>query len=558
MIKRFTLMTALTNPFDILPANLFNVLATQGGLQRHYMAILLRIYELAEFNRFGLTREIAVAEIVDYLANEGADMLAQSVAAGEGGCNDLPPGDTQAYAGWIMRRLVKAGWLEHEQQADYTEFIILPDYAFTLLEALRTIQQQKSRQYTGQLYTAHQLITSQGDDFSPALALTQAYENVRQMVRGLNELNQNIRRYIDRVSRDRPVAELLHLQYDDYAQALGPAHHALKTSDHISRYRRDIVTRLQAWQLDGDWLDRTADELATQSRLSPAQAADEINHYLRFITTQLESLDPLLAEIDQRHAQYLRTSLRQIRYQLVSADGSFKDRLTSLARDLAALQVEGEKWLPEEMPAFQAAPVQQPDTNSFYTLPQRRAPFTPQPVISPVLDPDAARTLRAATLQNLEQIITPAKIQGFVNQFFNGHRTLHISDLPPDTFAKEEDLPWLIYTIAYGNHPEVNYSLEALPGEPVNLGPVRVRPFQLIKDAAYCAGDAGGLVVSAQPNGGPSSPLATGIDETTGLTGGAAYDAQGAMGLVVSAQPNGGPPSPLATLTDETTSFTGG
>ena len=473
-------MSAVSNPFDILPANLFNLLGTQGGLQRHYLAILLRIYELAEFNRFGLTREIVIAEIVDYLSGEEVDMLPDAIAVDD--VNDpLPGGDSQDYAGWILRRLVEAGWLEREQQADYTEFIVLPDYAFTLLEALRTIQQQKPREYTGQLYTAHQLLTNQGDDFSPSLALSQAYENVRQVVRGLNELNQNIRRYIDRVTRHRSVSDLLRLQYDDYAQVLGPAYHALKTSDHISRYRRDIVAQLQSWQLDTGCLERLADDLATQGRLTPAQAADEVNHYLRFVTTQLETLDPLLDEIDRRHAQYLRTSLRQIRYQLVSADGSFKDKLASLGRNLAALQADGERWLPEEMPAFQATPVRQPDANSLYTPPRRRAPFIPDPVVSPVLDPADVRALRLATLQGLGDVITPAKIQGFVNQFFNGHRTLHIADLPPDAFARPEDLPWLIYTIAYGHHPEVNYGVDPLPGEPVRLGPVRVKPFQLVK-----------------------------------------------------------------------------
>jgi hypothetical protein len=294
-------------------------------------------------------------------------------------------------------------------------------------------------------------------------------------------LNQNIRRYTERVTRDRSVAELLRMQYDDYGQALGPAYHALKTSDHVSRYRRDIISQLQSWQLDGEWLDQTADEMSTQSRLTPAQAADEINHYLRFISNQLESLDPLLEEIDRRHTQYLRTSLRQVRYQLVSADGSFKEKLASLARNLAALQTEGDTWLPHHMPTFQAAPLEQPDVNSFYTLPQRRAPFTPEPVIVPFLDPAVARSLRTATLQDLSKTITPAKVQFFVDQFFNGHRTLHVSDLPSEAFDKEEDLPWLIYAIAYGNHPEVNYELEPLPGEPVTLGAVRVRPFQLVK-----------------------------------------------------------------------------
>jgi len=53
----------MTNPFDILPLNLFNLFSSQGyiSLQQHYMAILLRIYTLAEFNRFGLVREVVIA-----------------------------------------------------------------------------------------------------------------------------------------------------------------------------------------------------------------------------------------------------------------------------------------------------------------------------------------------------------------------------------------------------------------------------------------------------------------------------------------------------------------
>jgi hypothetical protein len=477
-------MAALSNPFDVLPANLFNLLSSQAGeLQRHYMAILIRIYGLAEFNRFGLTREVVVAEIVDYLTGEGADAMTKPVpdSVDEEDPEDPPGNDAQEYASWLLRRLVEAGWLEREQQADYTEFIVLPDYAFTLLEALRTIQEQKPREYTGQLYAAHQLLTNEGEDFAPALALSQAYENVRQVVRGLNELNQNIRRYTERVTRDRPVAELLRLQYEDYAQVLGLAYHSLKTSDHISRYRRDIVARLEEWQLDGDGLDQIADDMATQGRLTPAQAADEVRHYMRFIINQLESLDPLLEEIDRRHAQYLRTSLRQIRYQLVSPEGGFKDRLVSLGRELAALQAQGRTRPPDGMPPFQTPRIRQPNADSLYTLPRRRAPFTPAPIISPVLDPADVQALRAVTLQELGQAITPAKIQSFVSQFFNGHRAIHVQDLPPEAFEKEEDLPWLIYTIAYGNHPEVNYDLEPVAGEPVALGLVRVKPFRLVK-----------------------------------------------------------------------------
>ncbi|MEJ2211099.1 MAG: DUF5716 family protein [Anaerolineae bacterium] len=471
---------AVANPFDVLPANLFNVFSTQGhgNLQRHYMALLLRIYDLAELNRFGLTREVVVAEIVDYLKAVDPQELAAI------GAEDEDEGGERDYAGYLLRRLVDAGWLEREQSADYTEFIVLPDYAFALLEALRTIQEQKPKEFTGQLYAAHQLLTSEGEDFSPALALTQAYENVRQVVRGLNELNQNIRRYTERATHNpvtgerASVPELLRLQYEDYAQALGPAYHALKTSDHVSRYRRDIVTRVQRWQMDDEWLNRTADELAVQGRRTPGQAADEIGHIMRFVVQQLEGLDPLLEEIDRRHAAYLRTSLRQVRYQLVNAEGSFRERLVVLGRQLAALMDEGEAWLPDDGVALRAPGVRAPDVNSFYTLPRRRAPFTPDPVVMPLLDPDEAHALRALTLQEISQAITPDKVDGYVQGLFNGHRRIHVRDLPAELL---DDLPWLIYVVAYGNHPDTGYGLEPLPGEPLRLGGCRVRPFELVK-----------------------------------------------------------------------------
>ncbi len=469
------------NPFDLLPAQLFNILGTGGyaNLQRHYMAILLRIYELAEFNRFGLTREIVLAEIVDYLKDAQAAGEVAASAAAEGAVTaEKTPAE---YASWLLRRLSEAGWIEREQLADYSEHIILPDYAFTLLEAFRTIQQQKPREYTGQLYAAHQLVTNENKDFSPALAVTQAYENVRQMVRGLNELNQNIRRYTERLTRDKDVAELVRMQFEEYAPALGAAYHALKTSDHVSRYRRDIVRRLQSWQMDGDWLDQTANDLALQRRISPGQAAAEIDHTVRFIIEQLDGLDPLLEEIDRRHTQYLKTSLRQIRYQLVSAGGSFRDRLATLAQGLARLQDAGLVLLPEEAPTPQRAPVDAPDIDSFYTMPTSRAPFVPTEVAIAVLDVDDAASLQLATFQEISAAVTPGKVQGFVHRFMNGHQAIHSSELPLSFFA---DVHWTIYTLAYGHHPEVDYGVESAEGDPVAADGYLIKPFRLVKKRA--------------------------------------------------------------------------
>jgi len=477
----------MANPFDILPLNLFNLFSTQGyvTLQQHYMAILLRIYALAEFNRFGLAREVLIAEILDYLQSVRAEeeIAAEMAAQPEGDLDPVPltgQKSAQDYASYLLRRLESTGWIEREQHADYSETITLPDYAFTLLEAFRRIQEQKPHEFTGQLYTAHQLITAAetNKDFSPALAVTQAYENVRQMVRGLSELNQNIRRYVERATREMKIADLLHLQFDDYSQTLGASYHALKTSDHVSRYRRDIVNQLQTWQMDTDWLVQAANELALQSRLNPTQAEQTLAGYLQFVIHQLEALDPLLEDIDQRHAQYLRTSLRQIRYQLGSADGSFKDRLAALAHQVSEMKDEGQEYLPNEAPGLAQYPVDLPDLHSYYTPPQRRALFTPNTVVLPKLRPEDLASLWALTMKDVTQALSPDKVNRKVIGFFNGHKRLHITEIPTDI---RTDLFWLTTIVAYAHHPEVAYGLEMVDGEPVEMGRYRVVPFELYK-----------------------------------------------------------------------------
>jgi hypothetical protein len=477
----------MANPFDILPPNLFNLFSTKGfiSLQRHYMAILLRIYALAEFNRFGLAREVVIAEIVDYLQTADAEREIAAEMASQVEEEPEPVSLTgqkseQDYASYLLRRLEITGWLEREQHADYSETITLPDYAFTLLEALRKIQEQKPHEFTGQLYTAHQLITAAdtNKDFSPALAVTQAYENVRQMVRGLSELNQNIRRYVERATREKDIAELLRLQFYDYSLTLGASYHALKTSDHVSRYRRDIINQFQSWQLDGDWLANTASELAVHSRLNPAQAEQTLAGFLQFVNFQLEGLDPLLEDIDQRHAQYLRTSLRQIRYQLGSADGSFKDRLASLARQLSVMKEEGLESFPPDAPGLRLNPIGAPDLHSFYTPPQRRAPFAPNSVILPTLTPEDFASLHLLTMKDVTQAFSPEKVNRRVLGFFNGHKRLSVTEIPSEICA---DLHWLTTIVAYAHHPEVTYGLEVVEGEPVDMGAYRIIPFELYK-----------------------------------------------------------------------------
>ena len=101
----------MPNPFDILPPHIFNLFTTQGfaTLQRHYMAILIRIYSLAEFNRFGLARETVLAEIVDYIKEANAESeveadMANQTDAEADSASLAGTKPEQSYAAYIIRR----------------------------------------------------------------------------------------------------------------------------------------------------------------------------------------------------------------------------------------------------------------------------------------------------------------------------------------------------------------------------------------------------------------------------------------------------------------------
>jgi hypothetical protein len=164
---------------------------------------------------------------------------------------------------------------------------------------------------------------------------------------------------------------------------------------------------------------------------------------------------------------------------LGSADGSFKDRLGALAKLLAALSDEGHLELPPGSPGLRQTPVRLPDVHSYYTPPMRRAPFNPDNVILPTLQPDELIALRAVVMQDVTQAFSPEKVNRKVSGLFNGHSRVNVAELPQELL---NDLHWLTTIIAYAHHPEVSYGLVAVEGEPVRVGPYRVASFDLIKN----------------------------------------------------------------------------
>ena len=119
-----------------------------------------------------------------------------------------------------------------------------------------------------------------------------------------------------------------------------------------------------------------------------------------------------------------------------------------------------------------------PDAHGFYTPPQRRAPFVPDNILSPMLAPSDLALLRADTLRDVTQAFSPEKVNRKVLGMFGRLQRLPVTQIPDET---RDDLHWLTTIIAYAHHPDVEYGLEIVDGDAVCLGGYRVAPFELVK-----------------------------------------------------------------------------
>ena len=270
-------------------------------------------------------------------------------------------------------------------------------------------------------------------DFSPALAITQTYENVRQVVRGLSELNQNIRRYIERATRGRsPWPNCCNcnstITRRRWAMPITPSKPPI-TSRAIAATSSRSCARGSATPSGST---STAAELAAQGHLTPGAG--------RAGDSRLPSLHHRSTGKSGSVAGRDRSAARAIPAHFAAPDSlSARQRGWNLQRPIglsgpAAGRVarRGAVELPEEMPGLQAARRFAAGSKQFlHAAPTPRAVYHSRHCR---IGPDARRVCCAAPRHpaRCAQAFTPDKVNRYVLSFFNGHAAIHVSDLPPD------------------------------------------------------------------------------------------------------------------------------
>lgn len=290
--------------FDRIPYNLFSVFA--GESRRYYADALFIIYAKMSGTSFMITRDTIIGHLADYFETVSSDTL-----------DHVEAKSAKDKASAVLRRLRETGWVREDVGKNYETLIYLEDYASAILETLTNIDQTKQIEYSGYIHTIHTLVRSLTEE-NASLSLEQIHTNTVKLVNSLKTLNANIKKYIERLIKRKESDDLesiMKILLEDYQEKIvNRAYYNLKTIDNPSRYKNDILNRLNDLYDKEIFLDAAAAQFAARKDISPDEAFKTIEAMINDVIESFDMLDEMMNEIDYKNARYVKTAVSRITY----------------------------------------------------------------------------------------------------------------------------------------------------------------------------------------------------------------------------------------------------
>lgn len=454
--------------FHVIPGNFFTPLSSPNRLV--YWECICKLFSTMEHQlSFGVEREVLVDELEYYFDQiQSAEMEEEEFQAL----------DSRGKANSMLRKLESYGWIEIETDKSYVQRVNFQEYAVKIIKTLLEIADGKQIEYQGYIYTIYSLARSNTDH--PGIVLLQILENTDMLITGLKNLNSNIKHYIDELTKHKTVAEIMDALFNDYiANVVDKAYHRLRTSDNVSKFRPEIIERLESKSHNEDYIGKTAKEIAGIREISEEDGKELVYKYLHEIIEAFRNMDDILMEIDQKNTQYQRAAINRARFLLSGAEdvrGQLKEILLGINEVMNQENMEPGgiyriEFLDELVRIYSSSVL---DSNSLYSPTEGHKEFAPQELAAE--EPDLIKRqekIRRIT-EKMQNVLSPVRIGTYVEQQLGEKKQLRAAQFPLYT---EEDFIKIIYIRLYGQRKNMKYKVEPL--EEIQVGGYRFTDFMI-------------------------------------------------------------------------------
>ena len=443
--------------YSVIPENFFMPLAAPG--RRVYWDCIYRLFSIMDKQlSFGVERDILVDEIQYYF---------EQTQAAEMDDPEFIEADSRGKANAMLRRLERYGWIEIETDKSYVQRAVFHDYAVKLIKTLLEIKDGVKVEYQGYIYVIYNLVRSESDN--PGTILLQIRDNTDLLITGLKNLNSSIKHYIDELTSRVTVSQIMDTLFNDYiTNIVDKAYHRLLTSDNVSKYRPEIIERLEAASRDSGFIKSASDELAELQEIGVEEAEEHVYQYLHEIIEAFRNMDDILDEINRKNTQYLRSAVNRAKFILNDSEdvrGQIKEIISEInsEMDRKGLDPGGIYELGFLDGLIKLYSSSFMDERSFYAPVEGRRRFSPDPIEAAEPDEAARREKMRRMAAKMGQILSPKNIDEYVMKCLDGRPSIQASEMPLET---PEDFVKLIYVRLYGQRKNMEYVIGYETDEP--------------------------------------------------------------------------------------------
>ncbi|MGN0265829.1 MAG: Wadjet anti-phage system protein JetA family protein [Oliverpabstia sp.] len=418
---------------------------------------------------FGVERDVLVDELEYYFEQSQAAQMDEE---------EFQALDSRGKANSMLRKLEFYGWIEVETDKSYVQRVNFKEYAVKIVKTLLEIADGKQIEYQGYIYTIYSLVRSNTDH--PGIVIMQILENTDMLITGLKNLNANIKHYIDELTKHRTVAEIMDALFNDYiTNIVDKAYHRLLTSDNVSKFRPEIIERLESQSRNQNYVEKAAQEIAGIREISIEEGQELVYKYLHDIIEAFRNMDDILMEINQKNTQYQRAAINRARF-LLSGDedvrGQLKEILLGLNEAINEEHMElGGIYRIEFLDGLiRLYGNSVMDSNSLYSPTEGKKEFVPQELVTEEPDLLLRQEKMRRITEKMQKILSPEKIGKYVDGQLGDRKQMRAAQLPLESV---EDFMKIIYIRLYGQRKNMKYTIESM--EETEAGGYRFKDFMI-------------------------------------------------------------------------------
>lgn len=458
--------------FTTIAENFFVPLASPNKIV--YWECICKLFTVMDNQlSFGVEREVLVEELQYYFEQTNAAAIRDENMDGE---------DSRSKANWMLRRLEYYGWIEIETDKSYVQRVNFKEYAVKIIKTFIEIADGKQIEYQGYIYTIYSLVRSKTDN--PGIVLLQILENTDFLITGLKNLNSSIKHYIDDLTRHKTVAEIMDALFNDYiTNIVDKAYHRLLTSDNVSKFRPEIVERLESKSRNSSYIEKARQEIAGIKEIPLEEAEELVYHYIREIIDAFMNMDDILTEINQKNTQYQRAAINRAKFLLTGSEdvrGQLKELLIGINERINAEEMElGGIYRIEFIDDFiRLYSTMVMDEKSFYTPLEGKKEFRPSSIQESEPDFMLRQEKLRRMMEKMQKVLNPERINEYVLAKLGNETKLKASELPLES---AEDFVKMIYIRLYGQRKNMVYHVEVT--DEINVNGYCFKDFVIEKKA---------------------------------------------------------------------------